>query len=979
MLNIPIYFNDPKMLHIGTLKPRAYFIPYSTYEFNKNRELSDRFILLSGEWNFKYFKSYYDINELDLSFNQTHFSKISVPSNIQLHGYDLPNYTNLNYPFPCNPPFTPNENPAAVYNRTFRLTKKQNTVYHLNFEGVDSCFYLYINGIYIGYSQVSHMTSEFDITDFVRNGQNEITVIVLKWCDGSYLEAQDKWRLTGIFRDVYILSRPEKHINDIFITPQLSSDYAIGKLNVEVDKTDCEVTAVLKQNGTTIAQKSGDDLSFIVRNPLLWSAENPNLYEVVLYCNGEVIPIQTAFRNIYVKNSTLFINGTNVKFKGVNRHDSDHICGAAVNYQHMKRDILLMKQHNINAIRTSHYPNSPLFYELCNKYGMYVINEADLECHGMGGAGDIDGLSQNPLYEEAYLDRVSLMIERDKNQPCILIWSMGNESGNGQNIKKMIAYTYQKDPSRLVHYEGDHSNNEDDVNKVSIHSRMYSPPEWIYENFVKQKTDSRPFMLCEHSHAMGNGPGDIKEYWDLFYNNDNLAGGFVWEWCDHTILTINKSGKPYEAYGGDFGDTPNDGNFCVDGLVYPDRKPHTGLLEYKNIICPISAEFSENKLKITNLYDFTTLDNIGVFWRIEKDGKQILDGDIQLSNIKPKCSSTYSLPILKYSEPGVYYLIAEYKLLKPTQWADAGHILGFKQFSIARIRSNVEPEKFAAPSICSENGRLIINSIYFNYIYNTITGKFESLKYNQKELFLTPPDYCIWRAPCDNDMNIKKEWEDNKFDSAFTTCISTSYKEESNCVSITSDYFLGSHTIKPIGKLNVTWKISSVGEITITTHATMSDSFKYLPRFGLVFKLNLSMQDVSYFGYGPHESYIDKHHSTYKSLFKATADSMHEDYIMPQENSSHYSTEWLTMTNSDGYGIKVYSPHAFSFNVSKFSAHQLTHAKHNYELQHEDHLTLHVDYKMSGVGSASCGPELAKKYQLCEKDFAFTITIKPIK
>lgn len=980
MINAPIFHNDPHKLHIGTLEPRAYFVPFSSYTHGMGREQSDRYFSLNGEWFFKYFDSFEKVNMWDITDSTNDFDKIPVPSNIQMHGWDTPNYTNINYPFPCNPPIIPNANPTSLFRRTFVVNKMKNTRYHLNFEGVDSCFYLYINGTFVGYSQVSHSTSEFDITDYIKSGNNQIAVVVLKWCDGSYLEDQDKWRLTGIFRDVYLLTRPENHITDVFIYPQLSSDYSIGKLVVNVDKIgNDEITAELSQNGTVIEQKSGNDISFVVRNPLLWSAEQPNLYEITIRYNGEIIPIQTAFRNIYIKKSVIYINGVKVKFRGVNRHDSDHILGYAVDYDHIKRDILLMKQHNINAIRTSHYPNSPLFYELCNQYGMYIIDEADLETHGMGASGDINALSENPEFLESYLDRAKRLVERDKNSPCVLIWSMGNESGYGKNIKEMIKFTEKRDSTRLIHYEGEWCNNEGDGDKyLKIHSRMYSSVDWIKENFVDKKTDKRPFLLCEYSHAMGNGPGDLKEYWNLFLENDNLAGGFVWEWCDHTVRTSFGKDKQYEAYGGDFNDFPNDNNFCVDGLVYPDRTPHTGLLELKNVICPIKSEWINKKLIITNLYDFTPTDNVIMLWRIEKNGVTVSNGSYKLANLAPKQSITYSIPTTNLTDFGIYYLIVEYRLIEQTSWAPASHLLGFKQFPLHRNCAPVEAIPYPTPTTSVTNNTLVINSVKFNYVYNLYTGKFESLEYNEKELFTEPFDFSVWRAPCDNDMNIRKEWESFKLDTAYTTCTRSDYKIYNNDILITSEYYLGADTVSPIAHLTVNYTISSVGEITISTHAKINTKIKYLPRFGLVFKLSTDKQNVEYFGFGPHESYIDKHRSTYKSLFFSKADDMFENYIKPQENSSHYQTEWVDIVDNEKSGVKITAPTAFSFNLSRYSGKQLTETAHNADLVPENALTLHIDYKMSGVGSNSCGPELMEKYQLNEKEFSFKFKIKPI-
>lgn len=627
------YWENPEILHVNCEKPHAYFIPYENE--NKARKgirgTSKYFNSLNGLWKFKYLNSVYDVEDdfYRIDYNADNWDNLPVPSNWQLHGYGKPNYTNKNYPYPCDPPFVPNENPTGLYIRDFFVNDIADRKNYLVFEGVSSCFYVWLNGEYVGYSQVSHMTSEFDISKYLKSGRNRLAVMVLKWCDGSYLEDQDMWRLSGIFRDVYLLNRTPVHISDLFVKAEINDGLDIGSINCTVtlsEQCTSTVKAILTDNSGKVLEEKIQSidqegtLEFHVSNPKLWSAEIPNLYSLCLICEGEVIFQKIGFRKVEIRDSVFYINGMPIKFKGVNRHDSHPELGYAVPLDFIKQELYLMKRHNINAIRTSHYPNDPRFYELCNEIGFYVIDEADLECHGTDMVGKINLLSDDPTYEKAYVDRMVRMVERDKNFACIVMWSLGNESGYGCNLVKMAQWAKQRD-SRLIHYERvfhpkmkeEFESGKYDTSCLDVYSRMYPSIDWIEDEFLTDENEKRPLILCEYSHAMGNGPGDLKDYWDLFYQQERLAGGFVWEWCDHGIAQKTSDGKEYFAYGGDFGDMPNDGNFCVDGLVYPDRTPHTGLLELKNVIAPIDVEavdLDNGKLKITNRFDFLNLSSL---------------------------------------------------------------------------------------------------------------------------------------------------------------------------------------------------------------------------------------------------------------------------------------------------------------------------------------------------------------------------------
>lgn len=1001
------YWENPQVLHVNCEKPHAYFIPYENESKAEKgiRGCSKFYKSLNGIWKFKYHDTVYNVEDgfYAENYDVSGWDDLIVPSNWQMHGYDKPHYTNVNYPYPCDPPFVPNDNPAGLYVRDFNIDVMDNKDMYLVFEGVDSCFYLWVNGTLIGYSQVSHMTSEFNITQHLKPGSNRIAVMVLKWCDGSYLEDQDMWRLSGIFREVYLLSRDKEHISDIFVKTDLNDNFSEGVLKCEVEMkggSSTSVRAVLKGIYGDILYDRSENIplkgmiEFKVANPELWSAETPNLYELILYHGEEVILMKVGFRKIEIKDSVILINGRAVKFKGVNRHDSHPELGHTVPLYHMKNDLILMKRHNINAIRTSHYPNDPRFLELCDEFGFYVIDEADLETHGTSPAGNHSLISQSPEFEKAYLDRMQRMVERDKNHPCIVMWSLGNESGFGDNHRKMALWAKGRDNSRLIHYErifcpecaDIFENGRADTSCLDVYSRMYPSISWIADEFLKNKSEKRPLILCEYSHAMGNGPGDLKDYWDLFYKNPRLAGGFVWEWTDHSVKTRTPDGIEYYAYGGDFGDKPNDGNFCVDGLVYPDRTPHKGLLELKNVIAPVKTEavdLCSGKIKVTNLYDFINLSHLALNWKVEKDGEIIDHGEIDGIALAPQKSRMVTLP---YSMPkkadGRYFLTVSYTQITDTEWAEKGFEVAFGQFElpVGKVEKTVIEKSDMPPiRIVKTEREITIYGVDFKYVFNRYYGSFTKIEYNGVNMICSKPKFNVWRAPTDNDRNIKHQWMNEGYDRLDTHTYSVDIiSEDEKHISICSDFSLGGYIKKPVLRARAIWTVYGSGDITLETDAKVREGIPFLPRFGLQLCMPKGNELVEYFGYGPHESYIDKRRSTWKGRFEASVDSMHEDYLRPQENGSHYAAEWAAVTNLLGMGLLFVGMDDFSFNVSHFTPEDITAASHPFKLKRRDETIVHIDYKMSGVGSNSCGPELLPQYRLSESDIHFKLRIKPV-
>ncbi len=1006
MVPVQRYWEDTHSLHVGCEKPRAYFIPYESEQkaIQGIRGESAYVTGLDGLWRFRYHDSVEEVEGdfIAEGYDASGWDTLPVPSNWQMHGYDRPQYTNVNYPYPCDPPFVPNENPAGVYIRDFSVEEPGDRDHYLIFEGVDSCFYLWVNGAFTGYSQVSHGTSEFNVTRSLKAGRNRIAVMVLKWCDGSYLEDQDMWRMSGIFREVYLLSRGRVHIADVFARTSLSADLSKGELSCEIEVAGAgraQVKARFEDpRGKVLYEGSVDTahsgtIAAKIPNPLLWSAETPELYRLFLHCGGEVILLKLGFRTIEVQESVIRLNGAAIKFKGVNRHDSHPELGHTVPFDHMRRDLLLMKRHNVNAVRTSHYPNDPRFLELCDEMGFYVIDEADLETHGTDPAGDVNLLPKDPEFAEAFLDRMQRLVERDKNHPSIVMWSLGNESGFGENHRKMALWARERDGSRLIHYERvfhpgvyrDAKPLAEATSFLDLYSRMYPSTEWI-KGFLADPKESRPLLLCEYSHAMGNGPGDLKDYWDLFYAEPRLAGGFVWEWTDHAVKTKTPDGIEYYAYGGDFGEQPNDGNFCMDGLVYPDRRPHTGLLELANVIAPVSVrpvDLGAGTIEVTNLYDFVDLSHLAVSWRVERDGETLETGELAPMAILPHQSRTVQLPHAPTSSiEGRLFLNLHFRLAADRPWAAKGHPVAIAQLELpgAGVPGKAVPKGSLPPMRSTQSEREIaIEGRDFRYLFDKRRGTFTALEYRGVPLIGEPPAASVWRAPTDNDRYVKAEWQAEGYDRARTHTYGVELlREDDRRMEIGWRFSLGGYSRRPILHADAAWTVYGSGDILFRARARVREGIPFLPRFGLRLVMPGGNEAVEYFGYGPHESYIDKRRSTWKSRFMTTVDELHEDYLRPQENGSHFATEWAAVTDARGIGLLFVGMNDFSFNASHYTPEELTQAAHPFQLAKHSETIVHLDAMMSGLGSNSCGPELLPQYRLSQRDIDFSVRIRPV-
>ena len=1006
---VPRYYENLNVLHENTMPARAYYIPASKRMDNlvEHREESDRMQLLNGTWKFQYFTSIYNIKDsfFEKNYDTENFDEIQVPSVWQMAGYDTHQYTNIRYPFPFDPPYVPQDIPCGAYVHNFEYSRDEKaSKAFLNFEGVDSCFYVWINGSYIGYSQVSHMTSEFDVTDVLQDGTNTVAVLVMKWCDGSYLEDQDKFRMSGIFRDVYILKRPKQAISDYHIKTRIEDMLAkveiemkfYSPLNVKISIEDRNGAVValgsIAEEGTAVLE---------IASPELWNTENPYLYKLILETENEVIVDHIALRKIEIKDQVIYLNGQKIKFRGVNRHDSDPVTGFTISLEQLTTDLTLMKQHNFNAIRSSHYPNAPFFYEMCDKYGFMVIDEADIEAHGpfmIYRKEDTDynrfkrwneKIADDPVWEEAIVDRVKLMVERDKNRFCIVMWSMGNESAYGCNFEKALEWTKNFDPDRITQYESARYRNYDetyDYSNLDVYSRMYPALSEIQEYL--DKDGSKPFLLVEYCHSMGNGPGDFEDYFQMIQDNDKMCGGFVWEWCDHAIAHgTAENGKTIYAYGGDHGEEIHDGNFCMDGLVYPDRTVHTGLLEYKNVYRParvISYNKESGELVLHNYMDFDDLkDYVKISYELTQDGLVISKGILPEFSVAPHGEGKTNLKI-NVPENGKCYLKLIYHLKKELPLLDEDHILGFDEIEVSKEDTKCKlAEKWIPKTVVdselqvNENDTQIhIKGREFAYTIDKRTALFTEMKFAGREYLNHPMELNIWRAPTDNDMYIKSEWKKAHYDKAYTRAYTTEVVQGKHGVKITSHASVVAETVQKILDVTITWKIEAAGKIDADIAVTKDDEFPDLPRFGVRMFLDKKLSAVRYFGMGPQESYCDKHQAASHGLYRADVGDLHEDYIRPQENGSHYDCEYVELNNSR-YGIVASAEKAFSFNASYYTQEELEKKTHNYELIESDSVVFCVDYALNGIGSNSCGPVVLDQYRFDDVLFRFQFTLIP--
>ena len=984
---IPEFWNDPAVIDVNAQKPKAYMIPFSTKEnvFDE-REKSDRFLLLNGEWSFKYYDTVDDITEeFYLKNDFSLWDKIKVPGMWQTNGYGTTAYVSSPYPFMYNPPFVSRHNPAGVYAHTFEIKKEKGAQYKIVFEGVDSCLFLWLNGTFIGYSEVSHNEKVFDITNALSDGKNTLCACVLKRCTGSYVEDQDKIRLSGIFRDVYILKRDKTHLSDTFIKTYPENEKASIDVEFTLEGGEGKVKAELyAPDGAVIDEAliectSGGSFRFNVDSPLLWSDENPILYKAILSCGNEYVGFEIGIRDVQIKNGIFMLNGKHIKLKGVNRHDSNADNGYAVSFEEMRRDLQMMKEFNINTVRTSHYPNDPRFYQLCDRMGIYVITEADLETHGCAYIGDFDALAKNEDFSSIFLDRVRRMVEALKNFSSIIMWSMCNESGYGPNLEACCDYTHMRDARFIVHCESAftlHSVNEREymdktLGKIDVFSKMYSDIDETIKKFLECETEKRPFFLCEYSHAMGNSCGDIADYWDCFYKSDRLMGGCVWEWCEHSIRMRDENGKEFYGYGGDFGDKIlNLGNFCADGTVTSDRKPRPSLYEIKNVYAPMIACEKDGIVEITNRYNFTSLDKLELRWNIQKDGEEVKNGALRLK-LLPGEIGTLEIPQIDFSGECYFTLEA----------FDEDRSVYIWQTPI-KCKENLKSLNAGIKlDFCQNGSDIKVFGDNFEYVFYTYKPQIKKIIFGQKEI-CAGNSFVLWRAPLDNDRKVKANWSNGgnsvpEGNLRYPLADAISYEVIKNDGAITVKYkaFVGTMSKKPIFSGTLEYTVYPEGTLNLRLLGDIRETSVWLARFGLMWKINTELTDVEYFGMGPRESYVDRHNSSVMNVFFKKASEFYVDYVKPQESGNVYNTKIAKLYN-ENHGIS-FASESFSFNVSEYTLDELCEKNHPHELDKDGYLNVFTDYYFSGVGSGSCGPELHPRYRLKAGAVDFSISVSP--
>ena len=994
---------------INRLDARAHFLSFPSKKLALigEKKYTHNYKNLNGSWKFLFLDApeYSPEGFYKEEYNTDNWNNIIVPGNWQLQGYGKMHYSDLWYNFPINPPYVPTENPTGIYKRNFTIDESwMGEKIILKFNGVDSSYNVWVNGKEVGYSKGARIQSEFDITEYVRCGNNECTVRVYQWSDGTYLEDQDMWWLSGIFRDVELYTEPTHGVEDITVVTDLDENYENAMLNVDLKFRNYDNQKVqfelLDNNKQVIFEeivevKENLNFSKEVKSPLKWSAEEPNLYTLMIsvYKDGEVvqvIPQRVGFRKIELKGEVFTVNGVAIKFKGVNRHDYNPKNGRVVAKEEIEKDIILMKQHNINAVRTAHYPNSHYLYELCDEYGLYVIDETDLECHGFELTGDYAWISDDPDWELAHVSRIERMMQRDKNHPSILMWSLGNESSFGCNFKAMAKKCKDLDSTRILHYEGDFNVAEEYGPVSEVYSTMYT---WL-EHDNKLLMDKiindikKPHILCEYCHAMGNGPGNLREYQDLFYKYDKLQGGFIWEWFDHGIHTVSENGEVYYRYGGDFGDDPSNINFCIDGLIMPDRTVSPGLLEYKKVIEPVETsivDLEKGILKVINRYDFRNLNTLELVYNIKEDDKVITSKRVEMPSVLGRETGEIKLPYnldFPITDGATYYLNISYVLKEDCDWAKAGHELATAQFELPIKTEKVKVTPKGSLEVIKDHCTLVVKGENFEVDFDLVRGHILNITKDEYKLVEEGPRLNFWRAPIDNDMYVVEDYKKKYFMHLMHEVVrNVEYKLEENILTFKVDTINGTTNSAWHFKSTYEYKVFGSGDILVNVSGIPSGKIdtapEMLPRIGLQMKVNKDLENVKYKGRGPGESYPDTKEANLFGVYDNNIDGLFTNYVKPQENGNRSDCSWVSLRNDRGMSLMAIADDKFNFSASYYEDTDLEYAKHTIDLVKRDYIVFNIDYKQNAVGTNSCGQWQLDKYRCKFEQFnlQFRLTI----
>ena len=1046
-------WENPETVGINRLPARCTAYPYPDEQTAINNDIttSPFYRLLNGAWRFKLVNkpAAAPENFAAINYNDSDWATLQVPGNWNMHGYDRPHYTNVQMPWPNQPPQVPELNPTGLYRMEFELPIEWNnrrTVIH--FGGVESAFYLYLNGIEVGFSKDSRLPAEFDITPYLTPGKNILSVKVIRWSDGSFIEDQDHWWMAGIYRTVYLYSTDHNYIADFFATAELDNNYKHGilKLQVELGIADQQFTgwnieaqiydktgqAILAQPITSYANNQMIDrgwlklLTTTIPAPLQWNHETPNLYTLtikLLNQTGETVEVTSCkigFRKYEVKDRQLLINGQAVLIKGVNRHEHDETYGKTISPESMLADIKLLKQFNFNAVRTAHYPNDPYFYDLCDQYGIYVVDEANIEAHAF-----YDTICRDQRYANAFLDRGMRMVERDKNHPSIYSWSMGNETGYGQNHDALAGWIRRRDPSRLLHYEGagraEWSQGKPDYQRNNSFATDFICPMYPTVDAIKkwahETTDHRPYIMCEYSHAMGNSNGNLKEYFDAFEECHGLQGGYIWDWVDQGILQpandksqqasamtveqygIDKAqaqchrpgGEWHWAYGGDFGDEPNDKNFCINGLIWPDRTPHPAMYEFKKLAQPVGVEMIDvrhGKLKITNKNWFSMLNWLTATWQLQINGVTVQQGTLPELNIAPRTAAIYTIdlnqPILFTNQQ--CHLKLSFTTLTEQPGIAAGHEVAWEQFAMPFPQTAPPEVSYNSKlSLITNGARKTITVGDLQLIIDHTTGIISSITWQEIEIIKSAPQLNLWRASTDNDGikgwsgQAKKpmgKWLKAGLDMLELNLASIEIIESPTCIKLKIIKVTSSQTGKSIICHEQVYTIHQDCSIHINNKITLDDTLPELPRIGITMQLQPGFEALQWFGRGPHENYWDRKTGAAIGLYASTVTKQYIPYIMPQEHGNHTDVNWFKLENAK-MGIEFSSSDKFEFSVSHLMADDLFKALHSSELKLRPEVIVNIDLHQRGLGSLSCGPDTLDCYKLQPGKYEFSYTIKP--
>ena len=987
-------WENPQKLHENTTTPHSYFFSYETLNdaITYKREKSKGFLYLNGKWKVKFFNNpgYCKKEYITLAVDRSSWDEIEVPGVAELQGFGKLQYTDEGFPFPIIPYEVPSNNPTLLYSKDFFISKLDNKIYILRFDGVETFYSLYINGEYIGFNKGSRLSTEFDISNYLVDGNNEIAVKVLKWADSTYVEDQDMWWSTGIIRDVYIYEKDEINIQDITLVTTPTSNYTNWNLEISLSLSKAinqiETLDFELQDSVFNLIKTDNKYDFIdnkykivmsVENPNLWNSETPNLYNLIVKIKDSKTntisysPFHVGFRFIEIKNGLIYLNGSYFQMHGINRHDFEPKKGRAISVERIKEDLLLMKKNNINAIRTSHYPNDPRFYEMCDEIGFMVIAESDLETHGFMFMGNISYASDDPIWIDAYVDRMLRFYNNHKNNPSIIIWSLGNESGMGVCIQKEAEAIKAIDPTRPIHYEEDREGKY-----IDVISTMYSSIEDM-EKYGKNPIN-KPRIICEYAHAMGNGPGGLFDYQNVFDKYPSIQGHFLWEWIDHGISAVDSNGKAYYKYGGDFGDYPNNGNFCIDGLVFPDLTPSPGLTQYKQIICPVKIEKEDKAFYISNHYNFLTLSNIIVKYSLTKNGIELTTGECSFDKeISPSYKTELLIPPVTLNQDADYHVNFFIYQNKMASSIDENTQLGKFQFELKKEYQFASKTSKSILEYKNDDFFLEIKGSNFSISFNTIEGKLTSIEKEGHTILVKPIGLEFYRPIIDNYVDYNnKNWKNKFLDILQEQVKDINYKcEKSQCIINVSTVI--APPIYAFGyKCNYKFIINENGEINVNLSGTPYGKFAaFLPKIGSSLGISKKFNNIKWYGRGPGESYQDSKEASLIMRYEDKIDSLFTNYIYPQDNGNHLNTKELTIAGENNLSFSIYSNEGINFSIWPYSGDKIDKAKHTNELIEDNYYTLNLDYQLSGLGSNSCGPLVDEKYQVKFEPFSYEYTL----